>query len=145
MEDVSAPACEELSQTQPALSVCQGKINNELAAQKTDLPFRDEYILGCQLGHDLLIVSATNKKGKPYLDDDIEPESAAFGYEVSKLFGPEYSMAMGAIQYRFLGRKGADVHGYHGLCIGFLNMECRITFRAFEDFRAKMQNRLFWE
>ena len=84
MENVSAPGRKKLSQNRPALSVRQGKINDELTAQIADFSFRDAYILRCQLGHDFLVVAAMDKKRKPHLNDDIKPKSASFGYETSK-------------------------------------------------------------
>ena len=146
MEDVSAPAREKLPQNRPALSVSQGRINNELTARKADFPFRDEHIFCRKIGHDLLIAAAMDKKGKPRLNDDIKSKSPAFGYYISKLFGSECSVAMGAIQHRLLGKKGADIHGDYGFWTGsFLNMERRITIRTILDFRIKLQHRLFRE
>jgi hypothetical protein len=139
MEDVSASVRKKLSQNWPALSVRQGKINDELTAQIADFPFRDEYILQRQFGHGLLIAAAMDKKCIPHLNDYIKSKSASFGYEVSKLFGSEGTVAMGTVRNRLLGKKGADVHGDYSFCIaGFLNIRRRITHRAFLDFRVKM-------
>ncbi|MCG8687384.1 MAG: hypothetical protein MI892_21080 [Desulfobacterales bacterium] len=131
MENVSAPSCEKLSKSWSALPVCQGKVNNELAAQKTDFPLRDEYILGCQLSLDLLVATAAKEKGQPDLNDDIKSKSTAFGYEFAELFRSKFSVLVRTIQHYFFSQKGADVHGNHCLRFCFLNIGCRMAFGAF--------------
>jgi hypothetical protein len=80
-----------------------------------------------------------DKKCIPHLNDYIKSKSASFGYEVSKLFGSEDTVAMGTVRNRLLGKKGADVHGDYSFCIaGFLNTRRRATHWAFLDFRVKM-------
>ena len=125
------------------LSVCQGKIDDELAAQIADFSIGDQYIFCRQRSHGILIAPSMDKKRIPNFNDDIKTESTSPRYKVLKLFGFEDSVAMGTVQYRLSGIKFTDIHGGQRLYLCFLNMERSITYRTFWNLRVKMYNRLF--